>query len=178
MLGENINYNIQPFNHCYEELFSKFDCGNEELNKYLYKADKDYNDGLGVTKLIIDMDKEKLIGYYTICTSALLYSMDDNKIRSIPSAEIKNFALDIEYHGMNYSDEIENYNLSDYLFLEMIENISNLSEEIGMRFIILNAVPRAINFYKANYFAEYGTFMIPSYDRYTEGCQPMYMLIE
>jgi hypothetical protein len=102
------------------------------------------------------------------------------KVKGLPAVEIKMFALDNEYQDMSYSEDYDDGTFSDYLFLKLIQDIREMSENsLGIKFIILSSVPKAIKFYKdRHYFLEYEDYMINMYDSFSEGCTPLYMAIE
>jgi hypothetical protein len=49
------------------------------------------------------MDKEKLIGFYVLLATSLLYdTKDTSKVKGLPAIEISIFAIDIEYQKITY----------------------------------------------------------------------------
>ncbi len=156
---EYINIDFDYISEETYDMFSYFDCTDEGINNFLYQKAKELDDNsLGTTHLAIDTDKNRIIGYYTLRNSSLLYSVDNGKtIRGIPSTEIYMFAIDKEYQGLEYNDK---YNISDFILKNAIMKISDSSNDISAsKFIILNSVDKAINFYKRNGFEEFKDFM-------------------
>jgi hypothetical protein len=138
--------------------YRNFDCSDSGLNDYLFEEAyiKDMQ-GYGVTHLIINEDKNDLIGYCVLKNSALLFN-DGVNYRSIPCTEIYMFALDKKYHGIKYNETI---NISDFTFKKIISNIRDNSEEhSGSRFIILNSKEESVNFYIKNKFKDIDINMI------------------
>jgi hypothetical protein len=176
MYGQDINYEVVLYKQCYNELFKDFNCGNEELNKHLSKAEQFCDEGFGVTRLIIDIDKGKLIGYYVLSATSLLYDTKDiTKVKGLPAIEINIFAMDLEYQKLPTSENFNDGVFSDDMFSITINDIYDISYKyIGAKFITLHSVPKAIKFYKRNGFKELEPIMVSMYDRYLDGCVPMY----
>lgn len=152
-----------------------FDCGNEEINKYL--KEKSFDDSKATTFIIKNNDDGSIICYYTLCCSGLVINTNDGKLFSMyPAVEIKMFAVDENYQHMPYCDEPDTCNLSDMLLYDVIAHINDFTEdECGADKIILYSVPRAKKFYKDNLFNEFEEFMKPASSYFTDACIPMFM---
>lgn len=182
MFGEGIKYKIVILEQKYEYLIKTFDCGNEVINKFLYKASNVFLNGMGITKLIINEEETKLIGFYTLCSSAMLQTIDKYN-RALPAIEIKMFAIDLEYQNIPFfkdtTDEI--YVFSDAMLSDIISEISTLSEEtIGIKYIILHSVPKAIKFYRRGLFIfldEINEYLELPYDTFSDGCKDMCFIL-
>lgn len=86
------------------------------------------------------------------------------------------FAVDEAYQHIPYSDDPEDGTLSDIIFNFAISKIYDFTEKYcGADKVILYAVPKAVNFYRKNFFSEFETFMLKSESRFLDGCIPMYM---
>ena len=148
----------------------KFDCGNEFINKYLLDSKKYYENGESVTKIFLNSKSNKIMGFYSLSASTLLNNLT-TKTSGFPAVEIKMFAVDKTYQDMIIDGEL----LSDALLSEVIKEIYELSEvTIGVKFIILNSVPDAIDFYLKNGFNKLKDFMSVLYYSFNNGCEPMY----
>ena len=184
MYGEDIKYKVILFENKYSQshLLNSFDCGNEDINKYLMKVNEVFNNGMGVTKLIVNEDKTKIIGFYTVCSSAMLQTIDKHN-RALPAIELKMFAIDLKYQDiLFYKDmESEKYTFSDVILSDIVLNITNLANEvIGIKYIILQSVTDAILFYRRNFFVpidEINEFLELPYDRFSIGCKEMCYVI-
>lgn len=152
----NIEFDyITPETH---DMILYFDCGDDGLNRYLKeKAYQDEKNNLITVHLAIDTDREKIIGYYALKNTSLLYTVDKKGIRGIPSTEIYMFAIDKDYQGKKYNRK----NFSSFILDNAINKITNCSEEISAsRFIIVNSLKRSLNFYKIyNKFEEFEPYM-------------------
>lgn len=174
--GKDIEYNVKLYNEKYRKFIDKFDCTNNSINKYL--KEKAYDDmlyGRTVTRLIFNKQNDRIIGFYTLITSALVVGtgITDNHFYS--AIEIKFFAIDKEYQHIRYDENDDNI-LSDYLLSEVIDDINEITlKNCGAEFVILYSVPRAIHFYKDYGFKLFNDFIRPNTDNYLGDCQGMFM---
>ncbi|MBR0270369.1 MAG: GNAT family N-acetyltransferase [Methanobrevibacter sp.] len=145
-------------NHYYFETLteehdlSKFSCDSEDLNDFLKNdALNQQKEKLNLTKLCI-CDGE-IVGFVTLLTDVLKLNLvrDENvkelikgklhiSIRNnISSIKIGRFAIDKKYSGKG---------LGSFILINVIDNIINLSENnVGLRFIVVNAYAKAYTFY-------------------------------
>lgn len=141
------------------DLFTYFDCLHEGINNFLFSKAKQFNmEGLGTTHLAIDTNKNRIMGYFTLKNSSLLYSVNSGKsFRGMPSTEIYMFAIDKEYQGIKYDSK---RNISDIILDYTIKKINRNRKEISAsRFIILNSLEKSMSFYERNNFEDFNDFM-------------------
>lgn len=154
-------------------LTEKFDCGNEVINHYLKSEAK--KDTQAVSFLITDEKKNAVIGYFALSCSGFIIEFRGHPT-IYPAVEIKMFAVDEAYQHIPYSDDPEDGTLSDIIFNFAISKIYDFTQKYcGADKVILYAVPKAVNFYRKNFFSEFETFMLKSESRFLDGCIPMYM---
>jgi hypothetical protein len=181
LYGENIDYSIESFSTEYCSMLSEFECGNSEIDRYLCNDAKcDTTEGRGVTKLILNDNKSKVIGFYTLDCSAMIVETNESqgKIGLAPAVEIKMFAVDKSYQDISYSKIKEDGTFSDILLCEAINQINNFTESTcGAVCIILYSVPSAKKFYIRNKFVSFKPIMKKNDDVYLKGCEPMYMAL-
>lgn len=170
------------FDYLYDDtikLLKDFDCLDEGINNYLYeKAYKDDNLGLGNTHLLIDVTNNKLIGYYTLRNSVLIHDVGNNKTESIPTIEVYMFAIDKNYQGKIYKGDNK---YSDIMFNNLYQQCYNCRVEIsGARFIALNSLKKAKNFYIRQYCDDVLDLVRLPYDKYVDmnNCITMTRVIE
>lgn len=178
--ADNIKYDILV---CDETIRDKvkaiddFNCGNENIDKYLKeKCIEDLEKGLGLTKVVLNNENQEVIGFYTLCTTAIIYNIS-NKNHYIPAMEIKYFAINEKYQGMVFEDEdYEGLTLSDMLFSSIIKEINDISStSCGIHSIVLYSVPKAYNFYKKNFFEDFNKYMLRDEGKYISDCIPMFV---
>ncbi len=171
MLVENINFSDKIISRDDFAIIRNFSTGNKYpeagLADYL-KTDAidDLYNGNGVTHLVVDEKRNAVVGYYTICASALPYyyrtKEDDNKyyqvLCSIPAVEIRMFAIDIFYQDVF----IDNMPISAIVFRHIISEIYNLSEStLGVKAIYLHTLSSAKSFYQKNGMKECEEYFAP-----------------
>lgn len=152
-----------------------FKCGNTSINDYLQT--KALFDDLGTTYLVIDTKDSVAIGYCTMCCSGITFRYQNN-VRTLPSIEIRYFAITNRLHKLLFDDIEEHYYFSDYILGYFMNKCSEISEEhLAARYILLYSVKDAVNFYKRIGFTEFTDFFEPDQYRYIDGCKPMYIEI-
>jgi len=186
----NFNFNTVFLSNETVHLLDDFKCGAGEIDRYVKEdALNDCMSGKGVTYLVIDNSSERLVAYYTLSATSLIYVEDyditdksnfnDIKIRGIPSIEIKMFAVNNSYQDILLHHEEHGEKLiSDVILGSVIGGIYDIAIKIlGAEMIVLNSVPDAVDFYIRNNFLpideQYRTFD----DDYTNDCMPMYMIL-
>jgi hypothetical protein len=151
-----------------------FDCGNDFFNAMLDRAEEMQREGNSVTRIVIDLDRNKLIGYYSLASETLQYSYEGhNDFKS--AIKIEMFALSTEYRHLPMFNDDDDYFVSDYVLGMAINEIRRLSRLIGISHIVLYSVNTAISFYERNNFRQYVDTMIPHPDYFSQGCSPMYL---
>jgi len=142
-----------------------FDSGYRVFNEYLSQS----NDS-AVTHYILDAETDEIIAYFSLLSSALLHG-DPSNLNAISAIELKMFALDKRFHGLDLSSELLN------AIIVTIKHYSN--KYVGADVIILYSVPvkRVINLYRSKGFIELGESLTAFKDEFTEGCVPMYMVL-
>lgn len=176
MYGKDIEFDIHRLTTERLEYTKNFKCGNEEIDKYLkVKALEDMEFGNSVTKIIVNKQNNDIIGYYSICCTSII--MENYRHRYFcPAIEIKMFALDECYQGIIFSDEDKDDMFSDHIFCEVIRKTVEITElYVGAKAIMLYSVPKAINFYKRNWFETFEDYMLKDDNLYIKGCIPMYL---
>lgn len=136
-----------------EHNLSDFDCGDEELNKFLKDdALNQQNAKLNVTKLV--MCEGRIIGYASLLTDKIILKrIKDEKLRitlkgklnlnskekEISAVMIGRFAIDKKY---------TNKGLGSHILRNILKNLKEISENrIRFRFIVIEGYASAFNFY-------------------------------
>ena len=138
-------------NYHYEKLSSKhdlsrFSCGVKDLDEFLkLKALKEQEEHLSVTYLAIY--QEEILGFITILNDNIPYNIVKNnvetKYKSYPSVKIGRLGVNIKFKGLHFGTMI----LDD-----ISRDIKELSEEIGIKFIVVDSYCHARKFYLKNSF--------------------------
>ena len=145
------NYYFETLNENHD--LSQFDCGDEDLNKFLKEDALAQQDAkLNITKLIIY--ENNIIGFVSLLTDKLvLKNLKDNELkikikgilgissknREISAVKIGRFAVD-----KNYSRK----GIGSHILRNILHNLKKLSEnKVGFRFIIIESYAKSFNFY-------------------------------
>lgn len=122
----------------------KFNCGNTEINRLLKRADS-----LNVTTfLFVNQQSNDIIAFCSLCCSSI-QKHENKNVDVYPAVEIKLFGVSKGYQHTYFDIGTSQYKYSNYLFKYCINYISNdIRKSIYAKYIILHAIPRAVNFYK------------------------------
>ena len=138
----NFNFNTVFLSNETVHLLDDFKCGAGEIDRYVKEdALNDCMSGKGVTYLVIDNSSERLVAYYTLSATSLIYVEDyditdksnfnDIKIRGIPSIEIKMFAVNNSYQDILLHHEEHGEKLiSDVILGSVIGGIYDIAIKI------------------------------------------------
>lgn len=142
MNTENIifDYHYEKLNQHHD--LSKFSCGVEDLDEFLKEdALKQQEQNLNVTYLAIH--ESEIIGYVSILADKIECKQIDNTIESkyknYPAIKIGRLAVNEKYKGLGIGNEI---------LASICELIKEISEEIGVSFITVDAYFNARAFYQ------------------------------
>jgi len=133
----------------------QFNSSNLELNNYLAKlATQDLRRNLAVTYVIVDLKKDRIIGYYTLSSlSVNLGEYPENIQKKLPDYPligvtlIGRLAVDIDYSGMGWGK---------LLIIDAQNRCLNLSKKIASYAVIVEAIDNnAVNFYKRFNFQQF-----------------------
>ena len=141
----NLGFRYLDANFIAPELF---DCGEPELNSFLRESAAHFvKQGLSAIRLLIDLDNNRLVGFYAISPLCVELSRLSAKQREqynvpfpIPSWLIGRLAIDKQYQKLH---------LGGALLLDAMKNIRKRAENGAGALIIVDAKNRRIKqFYK------------------------------
>jgi len=132
----------------------EFDCGIEELNEYIKKYARQYQErGLSTTFTIISQLDKKVIGYYSLSQSKIekeALSLEDQK--KVPNCEIGVILLGKLARTLSEKGN----GLGEKLILDAMHRVYRISEEVGTYALIVDAInEKAKVFYKKYGFIEF-----------------------
>lgn len=160
----------------HKELVKKFRCGNDHIDHFVKSTS--FKDKETVTYAAVDTEKQLIVAVLTIVASgvytnpSILSGRDETVLSAI---EIKNFAVDLRYQKIPYSDVYDDNTLSYQIFNKYLKDLLELSRKvIGAKKIILYSVDDAVKFYKKHGFRDFRMYMARDYRREVKGCKPMY----
>lgn len=148
MSKDEIELREQIFSN--NQLIDNFNCGNTQLNDFIHKEVYEYHgERLGITYLFFH--ETDLVGFVTISMADIkpkdLQPEDKKNIQpeNYPSVQIGQLAIDLKYQRKGLGKKLIGW---------CMDKAVNYSEGIGCRFLVLNAVPESVEFYKKCDFKE------------------------
>lgn len=174
--GDAIEIEFVVLDRSHRELAKRFKCGNVYIDWFIHTiACKDKET---VTYAAIDVKNELIISIMTLVASGIYTNPSKLSMREkivIPAIEIRNFATDVRYQKLSYSNDYNDNTLSYQIFNKYMKDILEMSKNvIGIKKVILYSVDKAIPFYKKSRFKDFKKFMVRSDARSIRGCTPMY----
>ncbi|SFL65810.1 hypothetical protein [Pelosinus propionicus] len=184
-------YQICDITDVGQSLIQIFDCNSPKSTMTDFFIDTNYaykhhKKGEAITKVLVDTEKDCIVGYFTLKCSSLQWEYEDEFTNkevkdALPAIEISRFAIDKNYQGKKCPIVgYEELNFSDYLFDNIMDFIIIIRETFaGISGIILYSVDdaKALSFYKRQGFNE----ICGSYSVYeptdTIDCIPMYKFV-
>lgn len=146
MITEDIleNYHYEKLSPMHD--LTKFSCGVDDLDEFLKKdALKQQDNNLNVTYLAVWEDE--ILGYVSILADKVECKKIDKNIPTkypdYPAIKIGRLAIDERYKGIGLGNEI---------LASICELINDISQELGVKFITVDAYFRACKFYLKNSF--------------------------
>lgn len=127
-----------------EQIINDFSCGKKELDSF-FKKHALKNDCNGYGKTFVLIDNNRIIGFFTLCSSSIKYEeFPHDKTHLIPRhpiscIRIARLAVDEKYQGKGYGKE-----LLKQAFLKIL----NASVTIGIRLIVVDAKESSTSFYE------------------------------
>lgn len=145
------NYNFEKLSSNHE--LSSFNCGSQDLNDFLKNdALKQQKENLNVTQLVV-CDNE-IIGFVSLLADNLKLKNIDEKTKEliqghlphtqeVPGVKIGRFAINKKYSRNGIGTNVIG---------QIILEIKEISKNVGIRFIIVDAYAIAYKFYEKNNF--------------------------
>ena len=127
-----------------------FDCGDPDLNEFLKDdALKHQKERIAVTYLCFY--ENGLVGYFSWLTDAIEIKGEDKRVfkkigmnyKTYPAIKLARLAVDKTYAKSG---------VGSYLLKGMLEDVFSLSEQIGCRYVTVDAYQDACEFYKKHKF--------------------------
>ena len=123
-----------------------FDCGDAELNKWLFQMAKQHTEKRISSTFVAVTDEAsiELLGYYAISLAELVNTELPQQYRKrlpvrIPVFRLGRLATDLRHQRKG---------IGECLLFDAIDRVAGISKEVGGIGLVVNAKPSAINFYK------------------------------
>lgn len=117
----------------------------DEIGTYLAEGDaaRDQAVGFSRTFLVIEDGTDRLLGYYTLLADAVVLDADEHlegwAYRSVPAVKIARLGVHCDLQG---------YGIGVQVFDYILGAVYGLAEQLGVRFITLDAVRAKIPWYE------------------------------
>lgn len=135
------------------ELLSKhhnkkaFDCGNDEINQYLWQFASQHHKK-GVAKVHILANDLDIVGFYTLSSLSIEPNIKGYP-KTVPAIIIGRMGIDKKYQGQG---------LSNTLLWHALKHIKQVSKTVGVIFVVIDAKNESL----ATYYQKFG--FIPTHN--------------
>lgn len=149
------------------DVVSDFDCGNGDTNDFLKNDAIDYQRQNLAASYVLKDASNKVLGFVSLAMGAI--RTKDHPALVVPNVEIRQYpGLKIGQLGVTRKRQGEK--LGEFLVLASIKMAEELKENIGCRFVLVDAYHERIGFYERLGFKQ-------AKSKPTGGTMPMYLLI-
>lgn len=133
---------------------NKFRSGNQYLDYFLYNESLVDSPVYGKTRMLYERASNDIIGYYTICASAIslnkseLDDFEENSLIKYAGAiGLTCFALNEKYRGTYASDGVDELKTSVFMLNEAFEDIKVVAEALNTKYVILSSTNEGRSLY-------------------------------
>lgn len=169
------------------DVLQTFDCKHPDFNEFLVDDAANFADnGKGVTYILVDSNEIKnkeitsIFAFATIQTSSLQFTDDEDRLRSIPSVEIKYFAIAKRFQKQIAWTIDKNKYYSTLFFEWFLADLYHISTAvIGFQAIFLRANENGEKLYRRKHFVDATEYSIPFDEDDSLGkCTPMCLILD
>jgi GNAT superfamily N-acetyltransferase len=143
---EFVNFSREPLEPHHPK--ASFSCGDERLDRYLHNlASQDKKRNLAIPYVILDRERQRIIGYYTLSMSGInLEDLPPKLVKKLPKYPligvilIGRLAVDSEYRG---------YGWGKLLIMDALFRSLGVSQTTGCFAVVVDAInDAAVKFYQ------------------------------
>lgn len=152
----NIN-TLRQFQLKTESDIKPFKCKDSDLNDFLFDDAKFFQEELmAVTYLLESMELNKTVAYYSLLADKIIFNPEDktvwNKLnRHIPNNKRRRSYPAVKIGRLAVNEEFEGEGIGTFI-LDSIKYAFVNVKRLGCRFITVDALNNAVDFYKENGF--------------------------
>lgn len=176
--GVDFNITFRKLDITDYEMVQKFSCGNRALDdfiRYLCFNNKQY-----ATYLFVENSTNTLISFCALSSKGITAYQEINDkayCTQFPEIEIEFFAVDDKYRKILIDKNSQPHEtLSRTFLLVMLKQIDSvISTHVGVQYVCLYSVRKAVNFYKRCGFKEFKDFMSADESPFLDNCIPMFL---
>ncbi|MBD2604493.1 GNAT family N-acetyltransferase [Scytonema hofmannii FACHB-248] len=145
--------NPESVDFCIEQLEkhhdrASFSCGNEQLDRYLHSAvTQDKKRNIAIPYAIFDRDRQKIIGYYTLCMSGInLEQLPQSIVKKLPKYPIVGVTL---IGRLAVAHDYRGYGWGKLLIMDALYRSLAVSQRTGCFAVVVDAIDdEAVRFYQ------------------------------
>jgi GNAT superfamily N-acetyltransferase len=139
----NVDFNTLTIEHLPQDFDpGDFDCGESDYNDYLRDGTAQRDESANVTRTYLAFFEGVLIGYFAILNDAIPLDTgerpEDVAYSNVPALKIGRLATDTRFQGQG---------VGKYLITVVIGLAKDLSEQLGCRYVTLDALPQRVTYY-------------------------------
>ncbi len=123
-----------------------FDCGDMDLNSFL-KTDAPIYEEKHIAKTYVGVYQNEPVGFFSICTDAIRLSKEE-KLEEFGAEKPHSDYPAVKIARLAVSKNHSSKKVGTYLVKQAIGKIIGLSEQVGCRFVTVDAYPSVIGFYE------------------------------
>jgi GNAT superfamily N-acetyltransferase len=127
---------------------SAFSCGNEQLDRYLHSnATQDKKRNIAIPYVIYDLDRQSIIGYYTLSMSGInLAELPEEISKKLPKYPIVGVTL---IGRLAVAEDYKGFGWGKLLIIDALKRSLNISKATGCFAVVVEAIDDdAARFYK------------------------------
>jgi GNAT superfamily N-acetyltransferase len=143
---ESVDFCIEPLEQHHDR--AAFSCDNEQLDRYLHSvATQDKKRNIAIPYVILDRERQKIIGYYTLSMSGInLEELPQSIAKKLPKYPIVGvtligrLAVDSEYRGAGWGK---------LLIMDALDRSLSVSQKTACFAVVVEAIDdAAVQFYR------------------------------
>lgn len=142
-------WRIEPFDRGRHDR-TGFDCGVSVLNDWLATRVSQFEKrGLARTYVLVESDQNVVKGYYALSNHAVVYeSLPEDQAKGLPPQIDVPVAL---LGRLAVDQSVQGQKLGEFLLLDALRRVENLSRKIGIRAVEVDAIDEAARCFYCKY---------------------------
>ncbi|MGK7877062.1 MAG: GNAT family N-acetyltransferase [Xenococcaceae cyanobacterium] len=143
---ESVDFCIEPLEKHHDR--AAFSCGNEQLDRYLHSlAIQDKKRNIAIPYVIVDRERQKIIGYYTLSMSGInLEHLPQSLAKKLPKYPIVGVTL---IGRLAVASDYQGYGWGKLLIMDALYRSLVVSKTTGCFAVVVDAIDNeAVRFYQ------------------------------
>jgi GNAT superfamily N-acetyltransferase len=143
---ESVDFRIEPLDKHHDR--AAFGCGNEQLDRYLHStATQDRKRNIAIPYVVFDLERQKIIGYYTLSMSAIdLESLPLGVAKKLPRYPVVGVTL---LGRLAVASEYKGFGWGKLLVMDALFRSLSVSQTAASFAVVVDAIDdEAVKFYQ------------------------------